>query len=499
MNGLPSLLTAIIAIAFICLPLEALAKNKNHGHQRDRAVAAHAQKSPKRKAPPRVVQRAPSRPKQMHVQRSRPPQMAHAPAKQRAPMVSKTPARTKHQGSSKATIAQRQQLQRAQAARAEQRRALERSKHPPVAHTKPQKPQVQHDRSRGLQAKQQKRAPATTSPAGRMAAEKPRTEKQQRTTTKPKATAATREQQARRVAVREQVAQQRARQVAQQQAKNRDRVQRLERERKQRVAALHQWRQNLHQLQALKNREQVRETREKVREYWRDRADEIRDRIADRRDRLFDVDWWEDRRWTHHHHIDVVNPWWWWQPARWSSVNVFLDAGWDEPIVYDYGTDVVYDTSTVYVRGEPVGSPVEYSRAVIELANPGVDAVAEAPVEPDAWTPLGVWALAQENEGSAVMFFQLSVNKEGLMSGAYANVLSGESEPIVGRVDRKTQRAAWHIGDRTDKVFEAGIANLTQDQASCLVHFGPDEMQQWLLVRLEGPALPQAPASLSMN
>jgi hypothetical protein len=166
-------------------------------------------------------------------------------------------------------------------------------------------------------------------------------------------------------------------------------------------------------------------------------------------------------------------------------------------MVYDYGTDVIYDDTAVYYHGESLGTPVEYSQSVIQLANPSVDEIAEAPVLEEEWTPLGVWALVQEEQGDAVMFFQLSVNKTGLISGAYVNVVSGEKLPIAGQVDRATQRAAWHIGDRTEKVFEAGVTNLTQNQASCLVHITPGELQPWLLGRMEGPDLPSHPATLS--
>ena len=193
----------------------------------------------------------------------------------------------------------------------------------------------------------------------------------------------------------------------------------------------------------------------------------------------------------------VSNPWWWWQPAQFSTVNVFLNAGWNEPVLYDYGTDVIYDDTEVYVHGASVGSPVAYSEQIITLANPVVDVIAEAPVVESEWTPLGVWALVQEDQGDAVMFFQLSVDQQGMISGAYVNVVSGEELPIIGQVDRATQRAAWHIGDRTEKVFEAGLANLTQDEASCLVHLSPGEMQPWLLVRMEGPDLPTGASTVS--
>jgi len=46
----------------------------------------------------------------------------------------------------------------------------------------------------------------------------------------------------------------------------------------------------------------------------------------------------------------------------------------------------------------------------------------------------GLWT--QEEKGDAFMFLQLSVNKSGVISGAYANVLSGEKEPVAGRIGR---------------------------------------------------------------
>jgi hypothetical protein len=42
------------------------------------------------------------------------------------------------------------------------------------------------------------------------------------------------------------------------------------------------------------------------------------------------------------------------------------------------------------------------------------------------WRPLGMWALTQEEKRHAFKFLQLSVNRAGVISGAYANVLSGE-------------------------------------------------------------------------
>ena len=60
--------------------------------------------------------------------------------------------------------------------------------------------------------------------------------------------------------------------------------------------------------------------------------------------------------------------------------------------------------------------------------------------------------------------------------------LMGQTTPVYGSVDKKAQRAAWSIGDKKDRVFEAGIANLTKDQTPVLIHMGKDKTQQLLLV-----------------
>jgi hypothetical protein len=93
------------------------------------------------------------------------------------------------------------------------------------------------------------------------------------------------------------------------------------------------------------------------------------------------------------------------------------------------------------------------------------------------------------------MFFQISIDRNGVVTGAFENLLSGEKSPISGQVDKKTERVTWKIGSNSSTVIETGLQNLTQDVASCLVHFGTDTTQTWLLVRLKDPATPNAPQS----
>ena len=42
-------------------------------------------------------------------------------------------------------------------------------------------------------------------------------------------------------------------------------------------------------------------------------------------------------------------------------------------------------------------------------------------------------------------------------------------------------------------MIETGLQNLPQEVTSCLVHFGPDSSQTWLLVRLKQPEILNAP------
>lgn len=97
------------------------------------------------------------------------------------------------------------------------------------------------------------------------------------------------------------------------------------------------------------------------------------------------------------------------------------------------------------------------------------------------------------------MFLQLSVNKGGVISGAYSNVLTGENEPVAGEIDKSTQKAAFHFGNNKTTIIETGAYDLTQDVASCFVRFGTAPPQTWLLIRLPAPSMPSAPTPITQR
>lgn len=261
------------------------------------------------------------------------------------------------------------------------------------------------------------------------------------------------------------------------------------------------------------NREDWQNHREDLWEYRGDRADEIWDNTRDFYDDVFDDRWWGACGWG----VGWVgnypsNPWWWWHPAPWGVVRTFVDAITPDPVYIDYGMTVVYEGDTVYVDNQPVPA-AQYSEPMINMAilaeqpppplpaQTAPAAPGEASVAPaEEWLPLGVFALAQEEKGDPVMFFQISVSKAGMISGAYTSTITSDQLPIAGQVDKTSQRVAWRIGNNIETVFVTSLANLTQDVSPIALHFGKERTQTWLLVRMPEPApagqpqkLPEAP------
>jgi hypothetical protein len=197
------------------------------------------------------------------------------------------------------------------------------------------------------------------------------------------------------------------------------------------------------------------------------------------------------------HHYNAFTPAWYtrypgaWFAGGWVAGRAWTVATWPRlypycglpvvPVYYDYGTTVVYQDNTVYVNGTPAPA-AEYADQALQIADAGRQAKA-APKED--WEPLGVFALVQGEEKTSYKVFQLAINKAGVVRGNYYDALADHTLPVYGSVDKKTQRAAWSIGEKKDVVYEAGIANLTQDELPILVHFGADSTQQFTLVRIE--------------
>ncbi len=183
-----------------------------------------------------------------------------------------------------------------------------------------------------------------------------------------------------------------------------------------------------------------------------------------------------------------------WAPRNLTSVSVYNNPGYGalaatmglaaRPLPYDYGGNVVAQTSTVYVNGDNAGTPEEYTEQASQLAGTGQS------VQPDddaQWLPLGVFAIVEGEQTNSNDTFQLAVNAQGILRGNYHNIPSNDVENLSGSVDKTTQRAAWTIGSDKYPIYEAGIANLTKDATPLLIHTAPGQTRQMSLIRLSQP------------
>ena len=242
------------------------------------------------------------------------------------------------------------------------------------------------------------------------------------------------------------------------------------------------------------NREDWQSWADNRQSYRQDRAWEVLDNARDYHSNLFVPDWYYGNSWWRPgvYYRPNINPWTWWRPAAWTGLAAFFGgAAVASALDRDYGTQVYYDQTNYYIEGQPVAPAPQYRQEALTLAAAPASEEPFIPVEDDdknGWYPLGVWALTQEEKGDAVMFYQLAVNKQGEVSGAYNNVLTGETSPVTGSVDFETQRVAWRTGSSDTTAMEANLAGLTKDFTPVFVHYGTGQTQEWLLVRMEDPS-----------
>jgi hypothetical protein len=182
-----------------------------------------------------------------------------------------------------------------------------------------------------------------------------------------------------------------------------------------------------------------------------------------------------------------------WVYAPWPSLWVWLGYPTGQPVYYEYGTNVVEQDDSVYVNGQDAGTTAEYSQQAQSLAQAGAGQQA---ADGGEWMPLGVFAVSNGQQTTATNVLQLAVNKQGILRGNETDTTTNKSQIVQGSVDKKTERAAWTVGDDSQTVYETGIYNLTMDQTAVIVHMGNDKTEQWSLVRLDQQdQQPAAPSS----
>ena len=102
------------------------------------------------------------------------------------------------------------------------------------------------------------------------------------------------------------------------------------------------------------------------------------------------------------------------------------------------------------------------------------------------WTGGGVAAGGAPASNNSLVAYTPS---RGVLSirGNYYDAVTDTTSPVYGSADKATRRAAWTVGDRKTPTYEAGIANLTKEESTMMVHYGKDRSQQYTLIRIEEP------------
>jgi hypothetical protein len=172
-----------------------------------------------------------------------------------------------------------------------------------------------------------------------------------------------------------------------------------------------------------------------------------------------------------------------WRAATYAACSSYCGTT-EEPVYYNYGDNVTYQDDGVYFNGDKVYSNEEYVQKANTIADDGREAKV---TKEEEWLPLGVFAMVQGEETKSNYIFQLAVNKQGVIRGNYYDAVTDSTSLVYGSVDKKTQRAAWTVGDRKTPIYEAGVANLTKAETSMIVHYSKDRSEQYTLVRIEEP------------
>ena len=178
-----------------------------------------------------------------------------------------------------------------------------------------------------------------------------------------------------------------------------------------------------------------------------------------------------------------------WWPGKWAiATTAWATATWAvagsycgctaAPIYYDYSQNVVYDQGTVYYGDQPVATARQYYDEALHLADAGQN------TSDEQWLPLGIFGVAAEGQASTDKLIQLAVNKDGAIRGNYQDLIADKITPIVGSVNKETQRVAMKIEGNDLLVAETGLYNLTNDEVPVLLQFGADRQEDRTLIRL---------------
>ena len=190
-----------------------------------------------------------------------------------------------------------------------------------------------------------------------------------------------------------------------------------------------------------------------------------------------------------------------WWPGKWAiATTAWATLGWatcggycgcsGDGDYYDYGGNVTYQEGNVYYGDQPVATAEQYYDQAEQLADAGKEA------QNEEWLPLGVYAvIAEPTQTQTDKVLQLAVNKDGVIRGNFQDSLTDKVMPVIGSVDKQTQRVCFKPEGNGSLVVETGLYDLTNDEVPVLVHFGADRQELRTLIRLKQPEEQSQPAA----
>lgn len=231
--------------------------------------------------------------------------------------------------------------------------------------------------------------------------------------------------------------------------------------------------------------------------YWRGWADGVRSNGYYHFNGCFNNNWWNRHPhgfcgWHYGYSFNRYPPNYWWTIPTFAACTSFFTWSapaqvWSEPIYYDYGQggNVVYQDNSVYIDGTEIATAEEFAQSAATLATVA-EPEDESQLEEMEWMALGTFAITKDpKDVDTISAVQLAVNQQGIISGTVYNSQTDEAFTVQGQVDQQTQRVAMRVGESDSLVVETGLYNLTQDEVPVLVHFGAEDVENWLLVRME--------------
>ena len=184
-----------------------------------------------------------------------------------------------------------------------------------------------------------------------------------------------------------------------------------------------------------------------------------------------------------------------WWPGKWAIAgSAWAWATWPyassysgctgEPVYYDYGENVAYDDGTVYAEDQPIATEEEYYAQAEQIASSPPETTNEE------WMPLGVFAvISDEEQTNTDKVLQLAINRDAVIRGNLHDVTLDKVTPVIGAVDKSTQRVSLKLEGNDSLVLDTSLYNLTNDEVPVLVHFAPDRREGRVLIRLKNPEL----------